>query len=137
MDVEDRVPVLLAHLEGEVVAQDPCVVDQDVDPPEAVGYLLEGRLDLLRAGDVAGYRERLGPGRLYRFYRLPSRLRREVHHRNVGTLLRKPDRLGCPDAPRRTRHDRYPPAESHRFTFLASRTLLTTPQGVWSLLHAN
>src|SRR5215207_4335968 len=130
MYVQNRVPVLLAHLEGQVVPQNPSVVDQDVDPPEAVRYLLEGRLDLLGAGNVARNRERLGPRR-------PSRLRREVHHRNVGTLLRKPDRLGCPDAPRRTRHDRYPPAESHRFTFLASRTLLTTPQGVWSLLHAN
>src|SRR5215210_605124 len=122
MDVEDRVPVLLAHLEGEVVPQDPGVVDQDVDPPEAVGYLLEGRLDLLRAGDVAGYRERLGPRRLYRFHRLPSRLRREVHHRDVGTLLRNPDRLSRPYAPRRTRHDRHPSAESQKLTFLSRPT---------------
>jgi NADPH:quinone reductase-like Zn-dependent oxidoreductase len=47
MNVEDLIPVVLRHLEEQVVPQKPRVIDQDVDAPEPVRDLLERRPDLL------------------------------------------------------------------------------------------
>ena len=69
---DHRVPLLLAHVEDHAVAQDACVVDEDVEPPEGVERRLHDALAALHrrhrvvVGDRPGRprpRSRPPPGR--------------------------------------------------------------------------
>ncbi|GAA3035027.1 hypothetical protein GCM10020000_10600 [Streptomyces olivoverticillatus] len=57
VDVDDRVPVVLAEVDEHAVAQEPGVVDERVQPP--VGLQGEGRQGggALGGGDVAAVRD--------------------------------------------------------------------------------
>src|SRR5918997_3802058 len=111
VDVQDLIPVVLAHLKEQVVSQQSCVVDQDVDPTEVVVHLLERRPDLLGTRHVARDREPLAPGILDGHHRILPRLRGEIQDGNVGTLLRQLYSLRRPDAPAGSGYDRYPSIE--------------------------
>src|SRR5215203_375190 len=121
VDVQNLVPVVLTHLEEEVVAQETGVVDQDVEPPEVVGDLVERRADLLEARYVARDRDRLLPGVLDGHHRVVTRLRGEVQDGDVGALLRQLYRLRCPNAPPGTSYNRHPSVESTHADHLTSR----------------
>ena len=60
VDVHDQVPVLLGHLEEQVVAGDAGVVDQDVDPAELVDDALHRGLRGGGVDDVAADADRAG-----------------------------------------------------------------------------
>ena len=60
MHAHDQVPVVLGHLEEQVVARDAGVVDEDVDPAELVHHTLYGGLGGGRVHDVAPDAD--GPG---------------------------------------------------------------------------
>src|SRR5207244_10505671 len=53
VDAEDLVPVLVGHLQNRLVAGDPGVVDEDVQPPVVVDDLLDGPPAVLRGAHVA------------------------------------------------------------------------------------
>ena len=59
MHADDRVPVVLGHLVEDCVAENPRVVDDDVDPAEAVDRLLDHRLRGGEVRDAAEVRLRL------------------------------------------------------------------------------
>ena len=52
VDVDDRVPLLLGHVEAHLVAEDPGVVDEDVEPAELVDRLRDQRLAAVPGRDV-------------------------------------------------------------------------------------
>ena len=54
MDPDDRVPVLLGHVEDHAVAQDAGDVDQDVEAPIGVDRLVDDPLGGVMVGDVVG-----------------------------------------------------------------------------------
>jgi hypothetical protein len=63
IDPDDVVP----HLDRDLVYRGclealTCIVEQEVDPAECLGDGLEHVVDLLRFGDVAGYRDRFRLG---------------------------------------------------------------------------
>ena len=58
MDAHDHVPVVVAHLEQQVVAGDPGVVDQDVETAELGGDAVDGALHRGGVADVAGEADR-------------------------------------------------------------------------------
>ena len=75
------VPLRLGHVHDHPVAEDPRVVDEDVEPAEVVDRLLDQALGAVEVGDVLGVRRCLAAGRL--------------------DLLRRPAGPACRRAPRR------------------------------------
>ena len=110
--IDHEVPLLGADLGRCRRAQDARVVDQDVDPAEAVrGRRHEGR-DVVRPGDVDMDRQRLAPGRLDRGDRLARRRVVQIgdhHRRAVGG---EPFRDRAADAASGPGHDRHPTIET-------------------------
>jgi len=82
-NVEHGVPVVVRHLEREVVPQ-PRVVDEDVDPTETLLDLWRTRPEPVRLRDVARYRDPLRPCGLDGLDGLPASLLREIKDGNVG-----------------------------------------------------
>jgi hypothetical protein len=64
VDRDDEVPVLDIHLEHALVAEDARVVDEDVDPAEAVDRRLHYLLGAVPLGDAVVVRHRLAARRL-------------------------------------------------------------------------
>jgi hypothetical protein len=64
VDLDDRPEILDAHLGKAAVAQDPGIVDQDVDPAPALLRGRDHRFDLLRIGDAGAVRDSLAARRL-------------------------------------------------------------------------
>ena len=62
VDVVDGLPLFQGHLLGRLADGRPGVVEQDVDPAEAVEDRPGGPFDLRRSGEVGGQGERLDPG---------------------------------------------------------------------------
>ena len=112
VDVDDRVPLLLGHVEAHLVPEDPGVVDEHVEAAELVDRLRDQRLPAVPGGDVVEVRD--GPtaggddlvgdllGRAL-VRALAARLAAEVVHDDRGTLGREQQRLGPADAATRRR----------------------------------
>ena len=64
VDGDHRVPLLLGHVHEHAVAEDPGVVDEDVEAPERVDRLLHHLARLREVGDVRAVRDRLAAGGL-------------------------------------------------------------------------
>jgi hypothetical protein len=109
VDVDDQVPVLVGHLEQQVVAGDAGVVDQDVDAAELLDDPGDRGVDRGGVADVGADADVLlvpGRGEL-RGRRRGSRLV-EVEDRDRRALLGEPGRAPEADALRRARDDRDP-----------------------------
>ena len=101
VDVHHQVPVLLGHLEEQVVAGDAGVVDQHVDPAELVDHALHGGLGGGRVDDVAADAHRAGTvGELEPAGSLLSGGLVEVEDRDGGALAREALRDAEADASR-------------------------------------
>jgi hypothetical protein len=57
VDADDGVPLRLVHVEEHPVAQDPGVVDEDIQAPELVVRLVDHLLRGVPIGDVAAVRD--------------------------------------------------------------------------------
>ena len=62
VDVDDRVPLLLGHVDEHPVAQDAGVVDQDVEVAEGLDGGVDETLAALPVGNVVGVGHRLAAG---------------------------------------------------------------------------
>jgi 16S rRNA C967 or C1407 C5-methylase (RsmB/RsmF family) len=106
--VDDRVPLLVAHLLDHAVPGVAGVVDQDVAAAEGVDGSLHHPLAEILCRDVAVARHRTPAHRLdHRLDRLEARRLVEVvdHHRRA--IARQPQRDLPPDAPARSGDDRH------------------------------
>jgi hypothetical protein len=115
--VEHEVPGGLVQLEErdvQVRPQGPRVVDENVEPPEAVEDLVHGAPDLFGAPDVRLHHHRPAPERAAAAGRLlGARQVRVAEHGHVGARLGEPDRLGTSDPGRPAGHERNPSGVSH------------------------
>src|SRR6058998_3307920 len=115
VDGDDRVPLLLAHVEDHPVAQDAGVVHQDVDRAELLDRRLDDALGGREVGDAVGVGDRppaAGADRLHHFVGDAPRgaaavdLGAEVVDDHRGPLGREQLGDGAADAAPRARDDR-------------------------------
>ncbi len=64
VDAQHRVPLVLLHVHEHAVAQDARVVDEDVQPAEAIDGLLDHAPGAAEVRDVLAVRDRLAAERL-------------------------------------------------------------------------
>ena len=127
---DDGVELLLRHVEAHLVAQDPGVADEHVEPTERVDGLLHHGLGAGPARAVVVVRDALAAGgrdlvddllRGRLVGALTGAGAAEVVDDDLRALAREQQRLGAPDAAARARHDRdLAVEESHRFRSLCS-----------------
>ncbi len=82
VNAEHSAPVVVSELPQHSVTEDPCVVDEHVDPTRTVNNLCDGRFNRRRVADIdpESAPTHLGCGRL-------DRLWVEVHEGDVGAGL--------------------------------------------------
>src|SRR6185369_9548888 len=137
--VDDRVPLLLGHVEDHAVSEDAGVVDDDVDPAEGVHRGLDDRLPTGHAGHrvVVGHgiaarlgdllhdligRLPVGPG--------PDLAAAVIVHHHPGPVLRHQDGDLPAHSPPRSSHHRRLALEHHRTTpGTTLKSAATIPQG--------
>src|SRR5205085_11646604 len=108
-----QVPVVLAHLEQQVVAGDAGVVDEDVDPTQVRDDPLDRGLDGGGVGHVGADADGLGtPGDRKPAGRLARGGLVEVDDRDRGALLGEPGGGAEPDPARCTGDDGDPSIET-------------------------
>src|SRR3990172_194156 len=114
MDVDDRIPLLLAHVEDHAVAQDAGDVDEDVNAAEGVDALPDNVLAALSRGDAVVVGDRVAAGLLDLVRYLlrgavvvPGAIDADprVVDDHVGALLREKDGDGAADAAARAGDD--------------------------------
>jgi len=115
VDLHDRVPLFLGHVEAHLVAEDPRVVDEDVEPAERLDRLVHHALGTAPAGAVVTVGDGLAAGGLDLLddlLRRPSvaalagaRATQVVDH-DRGALAREEQCFLSPDAAPGTRDDR-------------------------------
>ncbi|VWX50171.1 hypothetical protein NOVOSPHI9U_260204 [Novosphingobium sp. 9U] len=66
VNLDDAVPLVLAHVHEHAIAQDTGVVDQDVEPTEGIDRLLHHLLRIAPVGDIGRVHRRLAAHRLDR-----------------------------------------------------------------------
>ena len=44
MDIHDCIPVVLRHFKEQIIANNACIIDEDVQPPEMVCCFINGVL---------------------------------------------------------------------------------------------
>ncbi len=143
VDVDDRVPLLLGHVDDHPVAQDPGVVDEDVELAEVVDRLLDQLARGGEVGDVGAVDDRLAPecldlphdvvGRTLVGAR-PVALRAEVVDDDLRALTRQMKRVLATDPAPSAGDDRnLPVQESHPFSCsLRCLTGRNLQVGTWS-----
>ncbi len=89
MRVDDRIPILVGHLEDQVVADDARARDQDVEPAELRDGSPDHRFDRRAVAHVARDTEAADRAR-----DLASRRLVEIRHRHPGALGRQQPRRG-------------------------------------------
>jgi hypothetical protein len=130
--LDDRVPLGLAHVDEHLVPQDPCVVDNDVEPAECVDGLLDKALGAVPRRDVIGVGDRLPTRRLDVVDHLLSRPSRaagavtgptEVVDDDAGSFGGERKCVCSPDAVAGTGHDDDPAVtdSTHRCCLLVPR----------------
>ena len=120
VDFHDRVPVFYRHVEDHLVAEDPRVVDHDVEPSPRAQGLADERVGARWFGDVLEVRDGLAAGGPDLFDHLGGRpgvgsrsvpLPTQVVHYHPGPFLGEQERLASADASPRTGDDRDLPVE--------------------------
>ena len=108
MGVDHEVPVVVGHLEQQVVPDDARAADEDVQPAELLDDSTDHALDLLPVRDVAGNGHAVD--RCSHLLRRPG-----VHVRDhdPSALGREPLRRGGADAPSPARDQHDPIVEPH------------------------
>jgi hypothetical protein len=104
--VHDQVPVGVGHLEQQVVAGDPSVVDQHDRRAELGGYPVDRRLHLLGVPDVGAHRQRPATRGLDRLHRVAGVVLLQVDHRHGEPVGGQPLRGGRTDTARGAGDDR-------------------------------
>ena len=108
VSVDDKVPVVIRHLEQQVVADDPRARDQGVEPAEFLNSSLHHRLDLPAVAHIARDGEPADGAR-----NLTCRRLVQVRHRDPGALGGKQRRRRGPDAAAATGDQRHLVLEPH------------------------
>jgi hypothetical protein len=105
--VDHGVPLLLAHVHEHPVAEDPRVVDEDVEPPELFQSLFDQAARYFFVGEVADDGQRASPGA---HDRLAGRLgaARVAVAGHVRARLRERRRHRRAQPRRSSRHERRP-----------------------------
>jgi len=121
---DDRVPVLLRHVEDHPITQDAGVVDHDVELAEGVERALDDALGGLEVGHAVAVGDRLAAHLLdLRDHLLRGRggrrpraveVRAEVVHHDLRAVFREEQRLLAADASARAGDDRDLAVEQHR-----------------------
>ena len=108
--VDDEVPLLLGHRHEHAVAQDPGVVDQDVEATEGAHRGLDQGAATLPVGDVVVGRDGLAPAGADLRGRLLGHLP-EVVDDDLGALVGEEERMLPPQPATCTGDDRDPTLE--------------------------
>ena len=150
MHLHDDVPEVFGGVRERLVAQDPRVVDEDVDALERVERALQDVLAALDRGDVVVVGRRLAARRADLLdhvvghpVALPRAVARaaEIVHEHRCALARERERVLASDAAARSRHDRHlaveqahdrrPPVGGKRaFAHHVNRIVRTRPNGL-------
>lgn len=121
-DVHDQIPICVLDLPEDPVAEDACIVEEDVDPPGLLDGFGDNALDVRRSRDV-GHRgegaDGLGGGN--------QRFRVRVHHPDRSAGLGKPLRGRLADAAGSTRHDHRLAGEVDRGRHASSSRIIAIP----------
>src|SRR5216684_1413800 len=106
MHPEDRVPVVVGHLEQQVVADHPRVVHQHGRLAKLLGHPLDRPRDLVALAHVGAHRERAATGVGDLLDRPRARGLVQVEDRHGHPVRGQPTRRGGTDAAGRAGHDR-------------------------------
>ncbi|SKX89258.1 Uncharacterised protein [Mycobacteroides abscessus subsp. abscessus] len=107
MHRHDRVPVVDAHLEQEVVAQHARIVDDDRRSTELSDNLLDGSVDRCLVGDVGAHGDRFAAARGDCGYGVGACRGVEIEHCDGKSVVGKPFRDCGADSARCSGDDRY------------------------------
>src|SRR5581483_6606665 len=96
--VHHCIPIVLSHFEEQVIANNARVIDQDIEPSEAVNGLRDSILHGCIIGHIAGNRHRMSAEAINLLHPMLAAFQINIRQHNAGSILGQAQSRSGPNA---------------------------------------